>query len=142
VEVGGCWRALAPSTHLAARDVVEIQLLALQHDDVTHAGMSAAYQFCSTSQRITLGSLEDYVKLVASSHPVLLQSTAFTIRPLNRQSEATENCSAFLVRVQGKSTDDSVFFVWLLSLYSDCWLTDWFGVVHHPLLQFFFGDRE
>ncbi len=116
----------APGPQLAPLDVVKIQLDALQNNDLLYgdAGIRFAFQYTSPQNRRSLGSLDDFIKLI--KHDAFNRIIGFERAELETLylDRGTARHDVHLFR-----KDDIVSFLFLVSRqvkepFEGFWLTD------------------
>jgi hypothetical protein len=117
----------SPSPDLTPEEVVKIQLDALQNNDLMgdNAGIRAAWNFASPSNRIMIGTIEQFIGLVKNPlySPMIGFERAEVGRAIIHEREA--QVAARLYR--GKR--GLAAYVFVLSRqqdvpYRNCWMTD------------------
>ena len=127
VGCGGVRALRLPSPDLSPRDVVEIQLRALQRCDepAPNAGVWTAFQFASPANRRVTGPYGRFFRIVrAPENRVLLRSRTFSVRTVRETARLAE----VLADVTGQEGERSGWFFELSKQTSgafiDCWMTD------------------
>ncbi|CAE7227624.1 unnamed protein product [Symbiodinium sp. CCMP2592] len=110
------WRAAHPEEGRSAMEVVELQLRALQENDMaTSEGIAKTFEFASPSNQAATGPVERFAEMIYLGYPILLNSKQFT---LLSALKLAENEYAIRVEVEGTWAGKQIF-VWLLSNTGD-----------------------
>jgi hypothetical protein len=118
------WAYLRPSKALTPRDVIQIQLKALQENDQTDSGIITVFNFSSPISRAKLGSINHFRLMVRdptynaminfksykTGHLIVTDRSAYQIVVLNEDT-GEQTAYMFMLEQQKKGT------------YKDCWMT-------------------
>ena len=124
-----------PSVSLSPSDVVQIQVLALQHinEPTPNAGVWTTFQFASPANRRVTGPYGHFLRLIKSqTNYSFLHARAVRFYPV-RQDDTKAEREVELTDENGQATR------WLLSLsrqqsgkFENCWMTDGVTRVEGP----------
>jgi len=126
---------LRPSKALSPRQVIRIQLRALQQNDHSDSGVITVFNFSSPTNRLVLGPLNHFRLLVRDpAYSPILNFKSYKTGKL----VVTENAAYQLVVIKGQD-DTETAFLFILGRqqkgpYKGCWMTE--GVARmHPERQ-------
>ncbi len=125
--------ASAPSPDLSAVQVVQLQLRALQHNDVPHAdaGIALVYAFTTPRNRAQTGPLSRFSNMIHRGYAGLLDHQSATLAPARIDGDRALQ-GVELIDHAGSVRE----YVFLLSRmhappYAECWMVD--GVVERAV---------
>jgi hypothetical protein len=118
------WTYLRPSKSLSARDVIRIQLKALQENDKRDSGVITVFNFSSPVSRVSMGPINNFrimvrdpayssmlnFKSYKTGHLIITDNTAYQIVVL-QNTEGQQTAYMFMLAKQKKGN------------YKDCWMT-------------------
>lgn len=117
-------RFLKPSKALTPRQVVKIQLHALQRNDVTDSGIITVFNFSSPANRVSLGPLNHFRMMVRDpAYRPMLNFVSYK----SGQMVITDNTAYQLVVIKGESGEEAAYLFILAKqrkgIYKGCWMT-------------------
>ena len=118
------WSYLRPSKTLTPRDVIRIQLNALQENDVSDSGVSTVFNFSSPVSRVSMGPLNHFRLLVRNpAYSPMLNFKSYKTGYLI----VTGNTAYQVVVLHGPEGERSAYLFMLdkqkKGSYKDCWMT-------------------
>ena len=117
-------RFLRPSTALSPRQVIKIQLHALQRNDMTDSGIITVFNFSSPTSRVSLGPLNHFRMMVRDpAYSPMLNFVSYK----TGQMVITDNTAYQLVVIKG-ANGEQVPYLFILAkqrkgMYKGCWMT-------------------
>jgi hypothetical protein len=117
-------RFLKPSKALSPRQVIKIQLHALQRNDMTDSGIITVFNFSSPSSRVNLGPLNHFRMMVRDpAYSPMLNFVSYKTGKM----VITDNTAYQLVLIKGANGEE-VPYLFILAkqrkgMYKDCWMT-------------------
>ncbi|MFD2248521.1 DUF4864 domain-containing protein [Pontibacter ruber] len=116
---------LRPSKALSPRQVIRIQLRALQQNDHSDSGVITVFNFSSPTNRVTLGPINHFRLLVRDpAYSPMLNFKSYKTGKLI----ITENSAYQLVVVKGQDDTESAYLFILgrqqKGPYKGCWMTE------------------
>jgi predicted nucleic acid-binding protein len=117
-------RFLKPSKALSPRQVIMIQLHALQRNDMTDSGIITVFNFSSPSSRVSLGPLNNFrMKVRDPAYSPMLNFVSYK----TGQMVITGDTAYQLVVIKGVN-GEQVPYLFILSkqrrgIYKGCWMT-------------------
>lgn len=117
-------RFLKPSKALTPRDVIKIQLHALQRNDVTDSGIITVFNFSSPASRVSLGPLNHFRMLVRDpAYSPMLNFASYKAG----QVVVTDDTAYQLVVIKGVTGVEAAYLFILAKqrkgMYKGCWMT-------------------
>lgn len=118
------WTYLRPSKALSPRDVIRIQLKALQENDKRDSGVITVFNFSSPVSRVSMGPINNFRLMVRdpayspmlnfksykTGHLIVTDNTAYQIVVL-KDADEKQTAYMFMLAKQKKGN------------YKDCWMT-------------------
>jgi len=119
VKCDGCFRLWKPSPDLAPKQVVELQILALLHQDV-----AKCFQFASPENQEHTGPLERFTQMIQSHYSIMLKAEGYVIH----SCDGTEN-KRFIVLYYHGNPVRTLSFLWTVRKqdsgeFENCFMTD------------------
>ncbi|PVY37144.1 DUF4864 domain-containing protein [Pontibacter virosus] len=117
-------RFLKPSKTLSPRQVIKIQLHALQRNDMTDSGIITVFNFSSPTSRVSLGPLNHFRMMVRDpAYSPMLNFVSY--KP--GKMVITDNTAYQLVVIKG-ANGEQVPYLFILAkqrkgMYKGCWMT-------------------
>jgi len=118
------WAYLRPSKALSARDVIDIQLKALQENDRTDSGIITIYNFSSPISRVSIGPINHFRLMVRDpAYSPILNFKSYKKGHLI----VTDNSAYQIVVLDGIDGEESAYMFMLAKQqkgsYKGCWMT-------------------
>lgn len=118
------WVYLRPSKQLTPRDVIRIQLKALQENDRTDSGIITIYNFSSPISRVSVGSINHFRLMVRDpAYSPMLNFKSYKTGHLI----VTDNSAYQIVVLDGADGEHSAYMFMLgkqkKGTYKGCWMT-------------------
>ncbi len=119
------WTYLRPDKALSPRQVVSIQLKALQQNDKSASGIITVFNFSSPTNRVQLGPLNHFRMLVRDpDYSTILNFESYKSGKL----VVSDNSAYQLVVIKGKDGQQAAFLFILTQQkrgpYKGCWMTE------------------
>jgi len=119
VKYDGCFRLWEPCPSLEPKQVVELQILALLHQDV-----AKCFQFASPANRLNTGPLERFTQMIQSHYSIMLKADGYVIH----SCDGTES-NRFIILYYHGDPVRTLSFLWIVSKqdsgeYENCFMTD------------------
>lgn len=117
-------RFLKPSKALSPRDVIKIQLYALQRNDMSDSGIITVFNFSSPASRVSLGPLNHFRMLVRDpAYSPMLNFVSYKAG----QVVVTDDTAYQLVVIRGVNGEAAAYLFILAKqrkgIYKGCWMT-------------------
>ncbi|WP_018479994.1 DUF4864 domain-containing protein [Pontibacter roseus] len=117
-------RFLKPSKALSPRQVIKIQLHALQRNDISDSGIITVFNFSSPASRVSLGPLNHFRMMVRDpAYSPMLNFVSYKTGKL----VTTDDTAYQLVLVRGANGEEAAYLFILAKqrkgMYKGCWMT-------------------
>lgn len=121
--------ALQPHPSLSPRQVVEIQLEALRHNDDDDTGIEVVFRFASPANRMQTGPLERFKRMIHGGAYALMLNFESVV--YDEPEVAGDMARQRVVLVSREKTLGYYFILsrQMEAPYKDCWMTEMVGVV-------------